>query len=82
MAAVYYLEKVSTQLVPNSFDKSAGTKNEKLQWGFNSIGDIVLATDTSLYLLGWPGENNSGAMAGIALSVTPGMAGISAQGSF
>jgi len=77
-----FSDKVSSQDVTNSSDESSGKNAETMQWVFYSIGGAALATGTVLYLLGWPNVDSNTRTSGVAPLLGPGLAGVSAHGSF
>jgi hypothetical protein len=75
-----YSDKVSKERPVNPADVSAGNDVEKMQWVFYGIGGAAVATGVVLYALG--SRVGEVGHAGVAPMVGPGLAGISAQGSF
>jgi len=75
-----YSDKVSKQHPVNPTDVSAGNNAETMQWVFYGIGGAALAAGTVLYVLGW--RAGEGGHASVAPMVGPGVAGVSARGSF
>jgi tetratricopeptide (TPR) repeat protein len=89
--AVYYYTRArslsdsvtnSTNSKASASDDQAGRDAQTMQWVFYSIGAGALATGTLLYLLGWPSAETGRTVAGVTPMVGPGLAGISAQGTF
>jgi tetratricopeptide (TPR) repeat protein len=87
--AIYYYaqarsfsDKVTNSLTPQASDDQAGRDAQTMQWVFYGVGAGALATGTLLYLLGWPSAEAGRAVAGVAPMLGPGLAGISAQGTF
>ncbi|MGC9985494.1 MAG: tetratricopeptide repeat protein [Polyangia bacterium] len=73
-------DRISTSNAPSSSDYQAGNNAETMQWVFYGIGAGALATGAILYYLGWP---HSGPVAtAVAPMFGPGLAGLSAQGTF
>jgi tetratricopeptide (TPR) repeat protein len=79
--AVSLSDKVSNSDAPVS-DYRSGKDAETMQWVFYSVGAGVLATGTVLYLLGWPTSAAGQAATGVTPMFGPGIAGLSAQGTF
>jgi hypothetical protein len=77
-----YSDKVSGQTTPDPSDDSAGKTAQTMQWVFYSVGGAALATGVVLYALGWPTSDANRPVSAIAPLLGPGLAGISAQGSF
>ncbi len=77
-----YSDKVSGQTIPNPSDESAGKRAQSMQWVFYGAGAAAIATGTVLYVLGWPAADPGRTVAGVAPIWGPGLAGISAQGTF
>jgi hypothetical protein len=77
-----YSDKVSGQTTPDPSDDSAGKTAQTMQWVFYSAGGAALATGVVLYILGWPTSESSRPVSGIAPLLGPGLAGLSAQGTF
>ena len=87
--AVYYYvrasslsDTVTNSPTPQASDDQAGRDAQSMQWVFYSVGAGALATGTLLYLLGWPSAEASRPVAGVTPMLGPGLAGISAQGTF
>jgi len=79
--AVSLSDKVSNSDAPDS-DYRSGKNAETMQWVFYSVGAGALATGTILYLLGWPSSVAGQAATGVTPMLGPGIAGLSAQGTF
>jgi hypothetical protein len=77
-----YSDKVSNQFDPAPSDDSAGKNAETMQWVFYGIGGAAIATGTVLYILGWKEADSRRPRASVAPLLAPGLAGISAQGTF
>ena len=73
-------DSVTNSQTPKASDDQAGRDAQTMQWVFYGIGAGALATGTVLYLLGWP-PKESGRTVAVPI-VGPGLAGISAQGTF
>jgi tetratricopeptide (TPR) repeat protein len=73
-------DSVTTSQNPKASDDQAGRDAQTMQWVFYGIGAGALAAGTVLYLLGWP-TKESGRTVAVPM-VGPGLAGISAQGTF
>jgi tetratricopeptide (TPR) repeat protein len=73
-------DRVTNSQNPKASDDQAGRDAQTMQWVFYGIGAGALATGTVLYLLGWP-TKESGRTVAVPM-VGPGLAGISAQGTF
>jgi tetratricopeptide (TPR) repeat protein len=87
--AIYYYtrartlsDRVSNAQNPSAADDQAGRDAQTMQWVFYSVGAGALASGTLLYLLGWPPAEPGRRLTGIAPTVGPRWAGISAQGAF
>jgi tetratricopeptide (TPR) repeat protein len=87
--AIYYYtqarsfsDKVNNSPTPQASDDQAGRDAQSMQWVFYSVGAGVLATGALLYWLGWPSAEAGHAVAGVAPMLGPGLAGISARGTF
>jgi len=79
--AVSLSDKVSNSDAPDS-DYRSGKNAETMQWVFYSVGAGALATGGVLYLLGWPSSAAGQAATGVTPMFGPGIAGLSAQGTF
>jgi hypothetical protein len=53
-----------------------------MQWVFYSVGGAALATGVVLYALAWPSSDANQKTARVAPLFGPGLAGISAHGTF
>jgi hypothetical protein len=87
--AIYYYtrarslsDSVTSSPNPKASDDQAGRDAQTMQRVFYSIGAGALVTGTVLYWLGWPTKQAGPAVAGVAPIMGPGLAGISAQGTF
>jgi hypothetical protein len=79
--AVSLSDKVSNSDAPDS-DYRAGKRAETMQWVFYSVGAGALVTGTVLYFLGAPSSSAGQAATGVTPMFGPGLAGLSAQGTF
>jgi len=73
-------DSVTNSQNPKASDDQAGRDAQTMQWVFYSVGAGALAAGTVLYWLGWPTKESSRTVA--VPMVGPGLAGISAQGTF
>jgi len=79
--AVSLSDKVSNSNASYS-DYQAGKSAETMQWVFYSVGAGALVTGSILYYLGWPHSSAGQAATGVTPMFGPGLAGLSAQGTF
>jgi tetratricopeptide (TPR) repeat protein len=77
-----YSDKVSQQVPPVKADQDAGKTAETMQWVFYSVGGAAVVTGAVLYVLGHRAGASSESRATVAPLLGPGVAGISAQGTF
>jgi hypothetical protein len=75
-------DKISSSDAPTSSDYQAGKDAETTQWVFYSVGAAALATGTVLYWLGSSSSAPQQTTTAVAPMVGPGIAGLSAQGTF
>jgi tetratricopeptide (TPR) repeat protein len=80
--AVSLSDKVSSSDVPTSSDYQAGKDAETMQWVFYSVGTAALATGAVLYWWGSSSSASTQTATVVAPMVGPGIAGLSAQGTF
>jgi len=79
--AVSLSDKVSG-LNASYSDYQAGKSAETMQWVFYSVGAGALVAGSVLYYLGWSHSSAGQAATGVAPMFGPGLAGLSAQGTF
>jgi tetratricopeptide (TPR) repeat protein len=79
--AVSLSDRVSTSHTPDS-DYRSGKTAETMQWVFYSVGAGTLATGSILYFLGWRSTGGGPPATAVAPMFGPGIAGLSAQGTF
>jgi hypothetical protein len=79
--AVTLSDRVSTSNAPDS-DYQAGKNAETMQWVFYSIGVGALATGSILYYMGWTSSAGDKTTTSVAPMLGPGLAGLSAGGTF
>jgi hypothetical protein len=75
-------DKVSGETPHKPSDVSAGQNAETMQWIFYGVGTAAIATGTVLYVLGWKAADSGRPSTFVAPILSPGLAGISAQGVF
>jgi tetratricopeptide (TPR) repeat protein len=80
--AASYSDTVSNSPNHTTADEQAGKDAQTMQWVFYGIGAGALAAGTVLYLLGWPSTDTGRTAAMVTPMVGPGLAGISARGTF
>jgi hypothetical protein len=78
--AVSLSDDVSSSDNPSASDHKAGKNAETMQWVFHGIGAAAVATGAVLYYLGW--RSSTGDTPAVAPLAGPGLAGLSAQGTF
>jgi tetratricopeptide (TPR) repeat protein len=78
--AVSLSDKITSADASTSSDYQAGKDAEIMQWVFYSVGAAALATGAVLYWLG--SSPSSSTATAVAPMVGPGVAGLSAQGTF
>jgi tetratricopeptide (TPR) repeat protein len=75
-------DKISSSDAPTSSDYQAGKDAETMQWVFYGVGAAALATGAVLYWLGSSSSASAQTATVVAPMVGPGIAGLSAQGTF
>jgi tetratricopeptide (TPR) repeat protein len=75
-------DRVSSSDAPTSSDYQAGKDAETMQWVFYGVGAAALATGAVLYWLGSSSSAFAPTATVVAPMVGPGIAGLSAQGTF
>jgi len=79
--AVTLSDRVSKSDAPDS-DYQAGKDAETMQWVFYSVGVGALVTGSILYYLGWTSSAGGKTKTSVAPMLGPGLAGLSAGGTF
>jgi hypothetical protein len=75
-------DRISSSDAPTSSDYQAGKDAETMQWVFYGVGAAALATGAVLYWLGSSSSAFAPTATVVAPMVGPGIAGLSAQGTF
>jgi len=75
-------DRLSTSDTPSSSDYQAGKNAETMQWVFYGVGAGALVAGSILYYLGWPHSSAGPPATAVAPLLGPGLAGLSAQGTF
>jgi hypothetical protein len=75
-------DRISGSDAPTSSDYQAGKDAETMQWVFYGVGAAALATGAILYWLGSSSSASAPTATVVAPIVGPGIAGLSAQGTF
>ena len=79
--AVSLSDRVSNSATPDS-DYRSGKTAETMQWVFYSVGAGALVAGSILYFLGWTSTAGGPPATAVAPMFGPGIAGLSAQGTF
>ena len=80
--AVSLSDDVSSSDTPSAADHKAGKNAETMQWVCYSIGAAAVASGAVLYYLGWRSSAGDTPTTAVVPLAGPGLAGISAQGTF